>query len=98
MRYCQVCFKQVIVILLKITSCCLLFYIQFLGQLFRGKVRNKDRAEMVKYTCVKPSERFRSIQSSFQNVFRYDQDDHLKSINMNVNTSAMVNVEGKFPI
>ena len=50
---------------------------------------------MIKYTCVRPNDRFRSISNSFQNVFRYGTYEYLKSINMNVNTSSMMNVDGK---
>jgi hypothetical protein len=49
---------------------------------------------MIKYTCVKPYERFQSIKRAVTNVFRYNQDENLKSINMNVSTEMMV-VEGK---
>ena len=50
---------------------------------------------MIKYTGVKPNKRFKSIENSFRNVFHYDQDEYLKSININVNTSSVMNVDGK---
>jgi len=50
---------------------------------------------MIKHTCVRPDERFRSIENSFRTVFHYDQDEYLRSVNMNINTSTMMNVDGK---
>jgi hypothetical protein len=50
---------------------------------------------MIKHTCKKPGERFRSIENSLRTVFRYDQNEYLKSINMNVSTNPMVKVDGK---
>jgi len=46
---------------------------------------------MIKYT---PAERFMLIQNSSRNVLLYDQDDNLRSINMNVDTRLM-NIDGK---
>src|SRR5947209_2198849 len=50
---------------------------------------------MIKYTCVKPNDRFRSIASSFQTVFRYYEDEYLISINKNMNPNCMLTVERK---
>ncbi|RIA88165.1 Piwi domain-containing protein [Glomus cerebriforme] len=66
----------------------------FPDQPFRGDITDDGRADMIKHTCVKPFERFKSIENSLQNVFRYNQDENMKSINMNVDT-RMMTVEGR---
>ncbi|CAI2189936.1 18841_t:CDS:10, partial [Funneliformis geosporum] len=53
------------------------------------------RAEMIKHTCVKPAERFKIIDNSFRNFFRYDQDEILKSINMDIDVNTQVQVKGR---
>jgi len=65
----------------------------FLDQPFQGDITDEGRADMIKYTCVKPFERFQSIDKAIQRFFRYGQDENLKSINMGVDTEMMV-VEG----
>ncbi|CAG8767781.1 14112_t:CDS:2, partial [Funneliformis caledonium] len=64
-------------------------------QPFRGNISDNARAEMIKHTCVKPADRFRTIDDSFRNFFRYDQNEHLKSINMNIDINTKVIVEGR---
>ncbi|CAI2164293.1 15995_t:CDS:10 [Funneliformis geosporum] len=64
-------------------------------QPFRGNISENARAEMIKHTCVKPADRFRTIDDSFRNFFRYDQNEHLKSINMNIDINTRVVVEGR---
>ena len=49
---------------------------------------------MIKHTCVRPYERFQSIDRSIKNVFCHGKDENLNSINMNVDSKMMV-VEGK---
>lgn len=63
-------------------------------QPFKGDITDNGRADMIKHTCVKPRERFKSIKDAIRNVFRYGQDENLKSINMNVDTEMIV-VEGR---
>ncbi|CAG8435462.1 9989_t:CDS:10 [Funneliformis mosseae] len=53
-------------------------------QPFKFTLSDDARAEMIKFTCIKPAERFKTINSSFNNFFRYDSDEFLKSINMNI--------------
>ncbi len=45
---------------------------------------------MIKYTCIKPVERFRIIEDSYRNFFQYDQNEHLKSIGMNIDINTKV--------
>lgn len=66
----------------------------FLDQPFKGDITDNGRADMIKFTCVKPRERFQSIREAIHNVFRYGQDENLRSINMGVDTEMIV-VEGK---
>ncbi|GBC05787.1 hypothetical protein RclHR1_06420010 [Rhizophagus clarus] len=63
-------------------------------QPFKGDITDNGRADMIKHTCVRPNERFQSIRKAVHDVFRYGQDENLKSINMNVDTEMMV-VEGR---
>lgn len=66
----------------------------FLDQPFKGDITDNGRADMIKHTCVKPRERFQSIRDAIHNVFRYGQDENLKSISMGVDTEMII-VEGK---
>ncbi|CAB4387407.1 unnamed protein product [Rhizophagus irregularis] len=63
-------------------------------QPFKGDITDNGRADMIKFTCVKPRERFQSIRDAIHNVFRYGQDENLRSINMGVDTEMIV-VEGR---
>ena len=67
----------------------------FLDQPFKGNLDEDVRAEMIKFTCVKPVERFRTIDDSFRNFFQYDKNEHLKSISMNIDINTKVKLECK---
>ena len=48
---------------------------------------------MIKYTYVKPVECFRKIDDTFRSFFQYNQNEHLKSIGMNIDINTRVKLE-----
>ncbi|CAI2165391.1 7296_t:CDS:10 [Funneliformis geosporum] len=64
-------------------------------QPFKFTLSDDARAEMIKFTCIKPADRFKTIDGSFRNFFRYDQDEFMKSINMNIDIETKVKVTGR---
>ncbi|CAG8717479.1 3492_t:CDS:2, partial [Acaulospora morrowiae] len=54
------------------------------GQRFGSTFADTTLADVIRHTCIKPKERFNRISYSVKEVFQYQRDPFLKSINMNV--------------
>ncbi|CAG8447612.1 8562_t:CDS:10 [Diversispora eburnea] len=59
-------------------------------QRFSGALADTTLADMIRYTCIKPKERFNQISFSTKEIFQYDKDSLLKSIGMDVESQNML--------
>ncbi|RHZ71116.1 hypothetical protein Glove_262g41 [Diversispora epigaea] len=60
------------------------------GQRFNGALADATLADMIRYTCIKPKERFNRISFSTKEIFQYNSDSLLKSIGMDVEPQNML--------
>ncbi|CAG8720631.1 17363_t:CDS:2, partial [Racocetra fulgida] len=64
------------------------------GQRFDGQLTDSTHAEMIKHTCIKPSERFNRISRAVQGIFKHSRDQHINSIGMDVDKENML-IDGR---
>ncbi|CAG8474276.1 15058_t:CDS:2 [Cetraspora pellucida] len=64
------------------------------GQRFDGQLADSTHAEMIKHTCIKPSERFNRISRAVQGIFKHSRDPHINSIGMDVDKENML-IDGR---
>ncbi|RHZ89452.1 hypothetical protein Glove_14g51 [Diversispora epigaea] len=64
------------------------------GQKFEKSIDDKLKADIIKFTCIKPQERFRTIEKGIESFFKYKEDENLNDFGIQID-SRMIEIEAR---